>query len=164
MSNLVKRNILAACAFSLLLCCISCSANKKAALAPTKSEKAVKPSAAPQAKATKQSSGLSSPPTLTINHKNLPTVVWYYTDWCGYCNKMRPFISNAEKTYKGKVYFHKVDVEDPKNLTFVRRHRLQPGGIPYFQYYDKDGNYLVDTIGAVPEDTFNARLKAFFSL
>lgn len=162
MQNLVKRNVLAACAFSLLVCCISCSAIKKADSA-TKAKQEHK-AAAPATTTQKQNSGLSSPPALAINHKNLPTVVWYYTDWCGYCNKMRPFIDRAEKAYKNKVYFYKVNVEDKQNTAFVRKHRLRPGGIPYFQYYDKDGNYLVDTIGAVPEDTFNSRLKAFFSL
>lgn len=99
-------------------------------------------------------------PKLSINHKNLPTAVFYYADWCPYCRKMTPILDKAEAKYSGKVFFHKVNVDLPENKAFVAKHRLKRGGIPYFQYYDKKGKFVKDSIGATDETSLFSYIDA----
>lgn len=107
-----------------------------------------------------------TPPNLEIDHKSLPTVVLFYTTWCGYCKRMRPIIDKvlAQAEFKDKVFYYAIDMEKPENAAFVKRHRLQQGGVPYFQYYGKDGHYVSESLGAMPEESFVIRMKELLSL
>ena len=106
----------------------------------------------------------AKPPKLDIDHKGLPTLVFYYADWCPYCRKMMPAVDKVTEEYKGKIFVHKLDVDAAENKAFVAKYRLNPGGIPYFQYFDKKGKYITESVGAAPEESFIAGLKTNFKL
>lgn len=103
-------------------------------------------------------------PPLKIEHKRLPTLVWYYADWCPYCRMMEPSIEKSQAKFKGKVYFHIVNVDSPDNKKFVNTQRPGGGGIPYTQFYDKHGKYLDDMTGAIPEETLMGKMVINFNL
>lgn len=118
----------------------------------------------PALAAVRAASPRSQQPRLTVDHLGLPTIVWYYTTWCPYCKQMMSTILEAEKHFSKELYILIVDIEDPRNKEIVEKYRLKDTGIPYSQFYDAQGNYLHDFIGAIPEDVFFAHLDQSFGL
>lgn|GEM_PF-2589636 len=98
-------------------------------------------------------------PALSVDHKGLPAVVWFYAPWCGYCKAMYSSILEAEKRFGSQLYILVVDTDDKRNRELVKKYRLQQGGVPYTQFYDKKGNYITDLEGAVPQQDFFGMLN-----
>lgn len=88
-------------------------------------------------------------PKKITNKQNLPTVLFYYADWCPYCNKMAPVMEKVQQEFADKVFFYYVDVdsEDGKKISGI--YREGQGGIPCMQFYTKDGNFEGDLLGFV---------------
>ncbi len=46
----------------------------------------------------------------------LPCVVDFYATWCGPCKRLAPIMDELSETYKGKINFYKVDVDQNREL------------------------------------------------
>ncbi len=103
-------------------------------------------------------------PQLSIDHKGLPAIVWFYAPWCGYCKSMYPVILEAEKRFGTQLYILVVDTDDKRNAELIKKYRLDAGGVPYTQFYDKKGEYITDVVGAVQQADFFGMLNKHFKL
>jgi thiol-disulfide isomerase/thioredoxin len=81
------------------------------------------------------------------NAKGLPSYVFYYAKWCGYCKKMTPDIMQAKIALADKVYFYFVNVDSVAGQEFSSKYRKNQAGIPHSQLYDAQGNFLKEQIG-----------------
>ncbi len=103
-------------------------------------------------------------PNLSIDHKGLPAIVWYFAPWCGYCKAMYPTILEAEKRFGSQLYILVVDTDDKRNRELIKKYRLESGGVPYTQFYDKKGVFIDDLVGAVPQADFFGLLSQHYKL
>lgn len=46
-----------------------------------------------------------------------PAIVDFSATWCGPCKRLAPILDELAKTYKGKIDFYKVDVDQAKELS-----------------------------------------------
>ena len=45
-----------------------------------------------------------------------PCVIDFYATWCGPCKRLAPIMDELSETYKGKINFYKVDVDQNREL------------------------------------------------
>jgi len=90
---------------------------------------------------------VSSKPKKITNKQNLPTLLFYYADWCPYCNKMGQVMEQAQQEYAGKLFFYFVDMDSEDGKKIAAIYRPEPGGIPYMQFYNKNGDLESDLLG-----------------
>ncbi len=45
-----------------------------------------------------------------------PCVIDFYATWCGPCKRIAPILEELAQTYKGEIYFYKVDTDIEKEL------------------------------------------------
>lgn len=83
------------------------------------------------------------------NNASIPTYVFYYAQWCGFCHKMAPAVAQAAKDYKEKIFFYYVDIDTEEGKEFIAQYRPDGRGVPYAQYYDSEGNFVKDKIGLI---------------
>ena len=96
--------------------------------------------------------------------KNKPYILFFYTDWCGYCKKMnRKYLSNADvQKILSKYYRIKINPENSEKAEELAR---QKGlhGVPDFRVVHPDGRNLrihpFKKNGTVEVKTFIAGLK-----
>jgi len=88
-------------------------------------------------------------PKKITNKQNLPTLLFYYADWCPYCNKMAEVMEKAQQEYTGKLFFYFVDVDSEEGKKISSIYRPKPGGIPYMQFYKKNGDFESEILGFV---------------
>lgn len=98
------------------------------------------------------------------NKEGLPTYLFYYATWCGYCEKMAPNVMRAEKEYDGKVYFYYVDIDSDYGKKVAELYKGPRGGVPHAQFYDKDGNLLDQELGLVSYERLKKKLITNFKL
>lgn len=48
-----------------------------------------------------------------------PAIVDFSATWCGPCKRLAPILDELAKTYKGKIDFYKVDVDQAKELSKI---------------------------------------------
>lgn len=83
------------------------------------------------------------------NNAEIPTYAFYYAQWCPYCHKMAPHVKKASEEYKDRVFFYYVDVDTEEGKAFVAKYRPNGSGIPYSQFYAKEGDLVSDKIGLI---------------
>ena len=86
---------------------------------------------------------------LVTNDAQIPTYVFYYANWCGYCHKMAPNVAQAAKVFKNKVFFYYVDIDSKEGIEFSKRYRPNGKGVPFAQYYDKEGHLIASRVGYI---------------
>lgn len=64
-----------------------------------------------------------------------PAVVDFYADWCRPCKRVAPIMDELAETYKGKVDFYKVNVDQQRELAMI--HNIQ--SIPVVILYNGKG-------------------------
>jgi putative thioredoxin len=63
---------------------------------------------------------------------DLPVVVEFYADWCGYCRKLRPILESLAQEYDGRLHFVRVDVEADPDVA----ERFGVDGVPVVYVFD----------------------------
>jgi thioredoxin-like negative regulator of GroEL len=58
----------------------------------------------------------------------------FYTNWCGYCKKLKPFYSQIASETKGKHVVVAMDMEKPENN--VARRKFNITGFPTILYFE----------------------------
>jgi len=48
---------------------------------------------------------------------SLPCIVDFYADWCRPCKMVAPIMEDLAQTYKGKLVFYKVNIDQEKELS-----------------------------------------------
>ncbi len=76
--------------------------------------------------------------------------------WCGPCNKMKPFIEDAQKRYGAKIEFITVDIDDPKNAALVTKYGVST--VPQLYFIDQSGAIQdhIQGFKGVPDPIFAA--------
>lgn len=69
-----------------------------------------------------------------------PIVVFFYTDWCGYCQRFAPTFNKITKTraFKKDFAVAYVNCEKPENSTLMQEFNVT--GFPTVYVIDKEGN------------------------
>jgi thioredoxin 1 len=99
-------------------------------------------------------------PVLDIDHHKLPVLVIYYADWCPYCKMMLPIIDKMKADFKDQIFFYQVDIDSPAGKAFVNKFRPSRGGIPYFQFFNKYGEFMSEALGSQSEESLALALES----
>lgn len=84
------------------------------------------------------------------------TLVDFYAEWCMPCLMMAPVLDELAETFKGKIKFGKINVDDAGELA----QKFQVSSIPNMILF-KDGEIVEKFIGAQSADEFEEKLKKF---
>ena len=93
-----------------------------------------------------------------------PMVVWFYTDWCRYCQKFAPTFKKLtkDKELKKAYAFAYVNAEDPVNEDIVKEYKVE--GYPTV-YLVKEGKREwvspMDLFVPKAEDSLKTKFLAF---
>ena len=64
-------------------------------------------------------------------HSDKTVMVVFYAEWCGQCNRIKPFLKEIETELADQVNVYWINVDDNRNLI----HELGIGSIPVVQIY-----------------------------
>ena len=92
-----------------------------------------------------------------------PMVVWFYTDWCRYCQKFAPSFKKLtnKKEIKENYAIAYVNAEDPVNASFVREYNVE--GYPTVYLITKDKKELVPPMELFAPDAVNSLKEKFLN-
>lgn len=110
----------------------------------------------------KSNTGLTQAPV--INNAGIPTYVFYFATWCGFCHKMAPAVKKASEQYADRVYFHYIDIDSEEGKKFSKTYRSNGRGVPYGQYYDAQGKFIMDKIGLIKYEELRRGLEKLIKI
>ena len=93
-----------------------------------------------------------------------PVIVWFYTDWCRYCQKLAPTFKKLTKDrqIKKEYAIAYVNAEDPRNKEYVKEYKVE--GYPTV-YLVKEGKKEfispVDLLSPFALDVLKAKFLDF---
>ncbi|TNE56219.1 MAG: thioredoxin [Bacteroidetes bacterium] len=90
-----------------------------------------------------------------IINSDTPTLVDFYTTWCGPCKAMSPIIDQLKNKLGGKVRILKINVD--KNQEAAARFKIR--GVPTFILFKK-GEILWRQSGGMDYATFLKKIEA----
>jgi thioredoxin 1 len=88
-----------------------------------------------------------------------PCIVDFYADWCGPCKQIGPYMKEFAKTYNGKMYMYKVNVDNARELSLY----FDITGIPAVMFCPLNGNYKM-VVGANPKETYVSLIETFLQV
>ncbi len=74
-----------------------------------------------------------------------PRVLDFFAKWCPPCQKMKPFMEEAERRYGDKVEFVAVDIDDPKNRELIEKYQVH--SYPNVYFLDGRGDVVDHMVG-----------------
>lgn len=85
-----------------------------------------------------------------------PMIVWFYTDWCRYCQKFAPTFKKVtnKKTIKKEYATAYVNAEDPVNEQIVKEYKVE--GYPTVYLINKDKKEQLEPTLLFSPDAINA--------
>ncbi|MBT8171493.1 thioredoxin [Candidatus Bathyarchaeota archaeon] len=83
-----------------------------------------------------------------------PVLIDFWADWCMPCRMMTPIMEELAKTYAGKAFFGKVNVDE--NSQIAGRYGVM--SIPHFLIF-KNGTRVEKIVGAVGRDPLENAIK-----
>lgn len=98
------------------------------------------------------------PETGYTNSENLPSVLVFYTDWCGYCKQMIPSIERLKEDFKGKIHIRKINIEEQE---LAQKYRMGENAIPQVQIYSTDGKLLRNQVGYQSYERLKQEIEVF---
>lgn len=90
-----------------------------------------------------------------------PMIVWFYTDWCRYCQKLAPSFKKAvnKKEIKKNFAVAYVNAEDPKNEEYTKEYNVE--GYPTVYLVNNGAKELVSPMELFATDSINVMAKKF---
>jgi thioredoxin 1 len=85
----------------------------------------------------------------------VPAVVDFWAPWCGPCLMIAPITEKLSNEYKGKMKFCKLNVDE--NAQTARKYQVM--SIPLLLFFNS-GKVVDESLGAVPEDMIQVKVKA----
>lgn len=86
---------------------------------------------------------------------NRIVVIDFWAEWCGPCRMVTPIIAELAKANEGKAFVGSINVdENPDSPS-----KFMIRNIPTILYF-KDGKLVDKVVGALPKQTFQAKLDA----
>lgn len=83
-------------------------------------------------------------------------LVDFWAGWCMPCLMMEPVIEGLSKTFKGKVKFAKVDIEENQAIA----QKFDVSSIPTFILFKK-GKQIEQFVGSMSAEDFEKKLRGF---
>ncbi len=90
-----------------------------------------------------------------------PVVVWFYTDWCRYCQKFAPTFKKLtrDKKIKANYAFAYVNAEDKKNEAYMKEYKVE--GYPTIYLVKENKKELISPLDLFSPSAFDT-LKVKF--
>lgn len=90
-----------------------------------------------------------------------PVIVWFYTDWCRYCQKLAPTFKKLTKDRQIKKEYSVayVNAEDPRNKEYVKEYKVE--GYPTVYLVKEGKKEFISPIDLLSPFAFDV-LKAKF--
>jgi thiol-disulfide isomerase/thioredoxin len=137
------------CAMALLTL-VACT---PAALDPAPTATSPAPTATqvtPQPTRTRAPTSTRVAPTRTATSQpvGLPQFLFFYADWCPYCQRMQPIVDALEQQYAGRIEVLRLNVDDAS--TQSKAIQFGVSGIPHMILLTAGGQKAAQWIGARP--------------
>lgn len=101
-------------------------------------------------------------PNITYkNSQNLPTLLVFYTTWCGYCKQITPSVDKLAEEFKGKIFVKKVNIESNEGKALAKTNKIGGAGVPHIQIYSAKGALVRNELGYQTYESLKEEIKLF---
>jgi tetratricopeptide (TPR) repeat protein len=96
----------------------------------------------------------------SAREKNLPVIIDFYTDWCGFCKVLENKIFPDPEVSKELSQFQKIRINGDQNRDLVSKFKIK--GYPTVLFLDSKGGYLGRVVGLPSAKDLAHRLKGAY--
>ncbi len=87
-----------------------------------------------------------------------PTIAEFYADWCTSCQAMAKEFAELKQTYRDRLNFSMLNVDNTKWLPEMRTYRVN--GIPHFVFFNQSGQAIAQSVGEQPKVVMIEKIEA----